>query len=92
MEESRYSSRVLEVMKNLNLLAIVYLSVIIAYGLQGFIRENTALDFLAQIYRMPIAAFKIPVLAISLYVSFLLLMYLQSKSSARLFIKVCVEL
>ena len=31
MEESRYSSRVLEVMKNLNLLAIVYLSVIIAY-------------------------------------------------------------
>ena len=29
MEESRYSSRVLEVMKNLNLLAIVYLSVII---------------------------------------------------------------
>lgn len=92
MEESRYSNRILAVMKNLNLLTIVYLSVIIAYGLQGFIRENTALDFLTQIYRMPIAPFKIPVLVIGLYVSFLLLMYLQSKSSAKLFLKVCVEL
>lgn len=92
MEESRYSNRVLAVMKNLNLLTIVYLSVIIAYGLQGFIRENTALDFLTQIYRMPIAPFKIPVLVIGLYASFLLLMYLQSKSSTELFLKVCVEL
>ena len=56
MEESRYTDRVLTVMKNLNLLTVVYLSVIIAYGLQGFIRENTAVDFLNQIYRLPIAA------------------------------------
>lgn len=92
MEENRYLNRVLAVMKNLNLLIILYLSVIIAYGLQGFIRENTALDFLSRAGRVPIAAYKIPALCVGLYISFLLLLYFKSKSSTRLFVKVCIEL
>ena len=92
MDESRYSSYILIIMKNLNLLTILYIAIIMAYGLSGYIRENSALDFLTNIYQVPIAAWKIPIIAMGLYCSCLLLLYIRNVSNLGLFLKVCLEL
>ena len=55
---------ILRVMKNLNFLIILYTSVMIFCGLQGYIQENTAMNFLAQVNTLPEAPWKIPVLTI----------------------------
>lgn len=85
MDENRYSDYVLVAMKNLNLLTVLYISVMMASGLSGYIRENSALDYLTQISRMPIAAWKIPVIAIGLYLSCLLLLSIQNVSNSGFF-------
>ncbi len=92
MNESYHSRYMLVIMKNLNLLTVLYIAVIMAYGLSGYIQENTAVDFLTKIYQIPIVAWKIPVLVICLYVSCLLLLYIQNLSNFGLFLKVCLEL
>lgn len=92
MDESRTSDYTLVIMKNLNLLIILYIAMIMAHSLSGYIQENSALDFLTKIYRMPIAAWKMPVIVIGLYSSCMLLLYIQSISSMGLLLKVCVEL
>ena len=76
MKRSRLSDYVLVLMKNLNFLTITYISVIIAYSLSGYIKENLALELMQKIDIMPIAAWKIPVVAIGLYAAFLLLLYI----------------
>ena len=92
MNESYHSRYMLVIMKNLNLLTVLYIAVIMAYGLSGYIQENTAVDFLTKIYQIPIVAWKIPVLVICLYGSCLLLLYIQNLSNFGLFLKVCLEL
>ena len=92
MEESRFSDYILVILKNLNFFTILYISVIMAYCLSGYIWENSALEFLARISVMPIAAWKIPVIAIGLYCSCLLLLYIQNVNNLELFLKVCLEL
>ncbi len=92
MKKSRLSDYVLVIMKNLNLLTIAYTSVIIAYCLSGYIRENAALELMQKIDTMPIAAWKIPVVAITLYIALLLLLYIQNTNSTALFLKIFLEL
>ena len=92
MEETQSASYVLVIMKNLNLVIILYIATLITYSLSGYIQESSALDFLENIYSMPIVAWKIPILSIGLYCSCMLLLYIQNKSSWGLFLKVCVEL
>lgn len=92
MDGKRYSNYMLIVMKNLNLLTVLYISVIMARGLSGYIQENSALDYLTRISRMSIAAWKIPIIAVSLYLSCLLLLSIQNVSNGGFFLKVCLEL
>lgn len=64
MEENRYSSRALTAMKNLNLLIILYISVLAAFCLSGIVQENSAAEFLARIPVLPgvsLSALRFPV-------------------------------
>lgn len=92
MDKSRVSSYTLVVMKNLNLLIILYIAVIMSYCLSGYIQENSAEKFISNIFIIPIAAWKVPLIAVSLYCSFLLLLHMQNTSNLGLFLKVCLEL
>lgn len=92
MDENRSSDYVLVMMKNLNLLIILYIAVIMAYSLSGYIQENSAWDFLARVDRIPIAAWKIPIISVGLYGICLLVLMIQNVSAFGLFLKVCLEL
>ncbi len=92
MDESHYSSYTLVIMKHLNFFAILYIAVIMASSLYGYVRENSALHFLTRIYQIPLAGWKVPIIALGLYASFLLLLCIKNESSLGLFFKVCLEL
>lgn len=92
MEESRSSEYVLDIMKNLNLIAILYIAGIMWYSLLGYVQEQSALDFLTGIYQMPMAGWKIPVIALGLYCACLLLLQMPIMSNPSLLVKVCLEL
>ncbi|MGL4790647.1 MAG: hypothetical protein ACRCW1_04485, partial [Anaerotignaceae bacterium] len=92
MKETQSANYVLVIMKNLNLIIIIYIATLMAYSLWGYIQENAALDFLENINRMPIVAWKIPILSIGLYCSCMLLLCIQNKTNWGLFLKVCIEL
>ena len=87
VDESRSSGYVLVIMKNLNLLIILYLAVLMAHSLHGHIQENTALDFLDGVDRLTMAAWKIPVISIGLYGCLLLLLLIQNVGSAGMVLK-----
>lgn len=92
MNKDQFSDYILTLMKNLNFLTILYISVIMSYSLSGYIKENSALEFVQKINTMPIAAWKIPVMAVGLYIAFLLLLYIQNVSAEDLFLKIFLEL
>lgn len=92
MDENRFSDHVLIMMKNLNLIIIIYIAVIMSYSLIGFVQENTALEFLMKIRRMTMEAWKIPIMAIGLFCSCLLLMSIRSVTGGGLLIKVGTEI
>lgn len=92
MEENCSSDYILVIMKNLNLIIILYISLIVAYSLSGYIQENSAYEFLAEVNSIPVAAWKIPVVSISLYTSFLLLMLVKNVRGFKLFLKLCFEI
>lgn len=86
------SDYILICMKNLNLLVIIYIAFIISYSLSGYIRENSAFEFLSELNTMPVPAWKIPVLVILLYGCCLLLMHGRTFHGAALALKVCLEI
>lgn len=92
MDDNRYSDLALVVMKSLNLFIILYIALVMAHSLSGYIEEGSAYDFLGKIYRMPIAAWKIPAVACGLYFACLLLLQIQNTDSLGLLCKVGVEL
>ena len=92
MTENKMSDYVLVIMKNLNLIIILYISLIMACGLSGYVQDNSALSFLTRIDSIPITAWKIPVIALCLYVVCLLLMHIQSVNSFALGLIVCLEI
>lgn len=92
MDENRFPDYVLVIMKNLNLIIILYIAVIMSYCLMGYVQENTALEFLTNIHRMTIEAWKIPLMSVSLFVSCLLLMGIRSVSGSGLILKVGMEI
>ena len=92
VDESRYSGYTLVVMKNLNLVTILYIAFTMYKSLSGYVREDSALAFLSRVYQMPMAGWKVPVVALGLYASLLLLLVIQNESSLGLFLKVCLEL
>ena len=92
MNENCILNHILRVMKNLNFLIILYTSVMIFCGLQGYIQENTAMNFLAQVNTLPEAPWKIPVLTICLFGCCVLLMNMENIQGRGLVLKVCLEL
>ena len=92
MKESRFSDYVLVIMKNINLIIILYMSMLMAYSLSGIVRENSALEFLMTADRIPIPGWKLPVLVLCLYGSCLLLMYVQNVKGIILIAKVSLEI
>lgn len=92
MEKSQLSDFMLVIMKNLNLLIVLYIAVIMEYSLSGYIQEGSASEFLLMIGKMPSAAWKIPVMACGMYISCLLAMLVNNVSSVGLAIKVCFEI
>lgn len=85
------SDYVLIVMKNLNLLIVLYIAVIMAYSLSGVIREDSAMEFLLKINRLPTAFWKIPAVVLCLYAGCLLLMHIHSPDAFWLVMKAGME-
>ncbi len=67
-ERKKWTDYALIVMKDLNFIIILYLSLLMAYCLRGYVRENSAVEFLAMTDRIPVTAWKVPALVICLYV------------------------
>lgn len=92
MYEKRFIDYLLIIMINLNLFIVMYIALIMSHSLSGSIWENSALEFLTEIPIVSIAAWKIPVMVILLYVCFLLVMHIQNVGILGLFLKVCFEI
>lgn len=92
MYEKRFIDYLLIIIINLNLFIVMYIALIMSHSLSGSIWENSALEFLTEIPIVPIAAWKIPVMVILLYVCFLLVMHIQNVGILGLFLKVCFEI
>ena len=92
MDENRFSDYVLIIMKNMNLIIILYIAVIMSYSLMGYVQENTALEFLTKIHRMTVEAWKIPIMVTCLFCSCLLLMCIRNVSGFGLILKVGMEI
>ncbi len=92
MDENRTSNYVLVFMKNLNLVIVLYITVLMAYSLSGYIREKSAYPFLLKIDEIPYTAEKILLMALCLYGCVLLLMYMRNVNSTGLAGKVFLEI
>lgn len=92
MNEKQVSDYVLVIMKNLNLLIILYMAGIMSAALYGFAEAGTAYDFLLEAPALPLAYWKLPLIALGLYGACLLLMYVQSDRAALVLLKACAEI
>lgn len=92
MEENRVPNIIFAWMLNLNLIIILYITVIMAGGLLGYVHENTALEFLQQIDGVTMAPWKIPVIALLLYGSLVLFLCIQTENSVLIYTKIVVEI
>lgn len=92
MSEKKWTDYALIVMKDLNFIILLYISLLMAYCLCGYVRENSAVEFLAMTDRIPVTAWKVPVLVLCLYGGCLLLMYVRNRAGFALFLKVLTEI
>lgn len=91
-DENRISDYVLLFMKNLNLITIVYISLLMYHSMTGYIREGTARELLSELHILPIPMRLVPVLAVGLYSSCLLMMSIRDVSSLGLLLKILLEI
>lgn len=92
MDENRFSDHILIFMKNLNFVIVIYISVLMAYSLSGYIREGSACEFLMKIDRIPLTSGKLLLMTAGLYASIILLMHIRNVNSAGLAGKVFLEI
>ena len=92
MDEHKVLDYALVVMKNLNLIIILYMVILMSFCLCGYVQENSALAFLSRIDTVPLAPWKIPVLAVTLYGACLLLMYIRGLNGFALVVRVTAEM
>lgn len=92
MEEERFPKFVLGMMKHLNMVIILYLTMVTVHSLRGYIFENSAMDFLVRAERMPMEPWKLPVLSAGLYLCLLLLLSVPCRSKTHFLLKTMVEL
>ena len=81
MNRDGFPGFVLNTMKNLNMVMILYLTMVTVHSLYGYMDGNSAMDFLMQVKRMPMEPWKLPVLSIGLFVCLLLLLPEQERGS-----------
>ena len=92
MNERQVSDYVLVLMKNLNLLIILYMAGILSASLYGFVEAGTAYDFLLEAPALPLAYWKLPLMALGLYGACLLLMSVRSDRASLVLLKACAEI
>ena len=83
---------ILIIMKNLNLIIVLYISGIMAFSLTGYIRDGSAVEFMLAAQGIPSAPWKIPVMAAGLYCVCLIIMYIQTERAFGIFLKISGEL
>lgn len=91
-DENRISDYVLLFMKNLNLITIVYISLLMYHSMTGYIREGTARELLSELHILPIPMRLVPVLAVGLYSCCLLMMSIRDVNGLGLLLKILLEI
>lgn len=91
-DENRISDYVLLFMKKFNLITIVYISLLMYHSMTGYIREGTARELLSELHILPIPMRLVPVLAVGLYSSCLLMMSIRDVSGLGLLLKILLEI
>ena len=90
MGKRQLSDYVLIVMKNLNLVVILYVAGIMASSLRGYVLTGNAMDFLISASGLPASAWKIPVMVLLLYMVCLMIMHMQSRGGTfEIILKIC---
>ncbi len=92
MNREDFPGFVLNTMKNLNMVIILYLTMVTVHSLSGYIYENSAMSFLMQVKRMPVEPWKLPILSIGLYLCLLLLLSIRCRRKLSFLLKTVLEL
>ncbi len=92
VDRKDYPRLVLSTMKNLNMVIILYLTMVTVHSLSGYIAENSAMDFLLRAKQVPAAPWKLPVIAVGLYLCLLLLLSIPCRRKLWFLLKTLVEL
>lgn len=92
MSKNRQPGWILGIMKNLNMVAILYITIIIAHSLNGYVHEGSAFRFLLRVKHVPLEPWKLPLLSVGLYICLLLLLSIHCENNLHLFLKTVIEL
>ncbi len=92
MDKNRFPDIVLDTMKNLNMVIILYLTMVTVHSLSGYIYENSAMDFLMRVKRTPMEPWKLPILSVGLYLCLLLLLSIRCQRKTGFLLKTILEL
>lgn len=92
MDERQFPGFALNTMKNLNLMIILYLTLVTMHSLSGYLHENSVLQFIMRVKHMPLEPWKIPVLSVGMYLCLLLLLSMHCKNNLQLLLKAALEL
>ncbi len=92
MSEKQSYDYVLIVMKNLNLIIVLYIAGLMAVSLGGYIRDGSAMEFMAAARNIPYAPWKIPVIVCGLYCVCLIFMNIQAEKAVGIFLKISGEI
>lgn len=92
MRKKRLPDMVLCIMKHLNMMILLYVSILTANCLNGFIHEKSAAQFLNITKELPFASWKVVVLSAGLYAALMLLMSVEAEETKMLYVKTSVEL
>lgn len=90
-KENPVPELIMGLMKIINFMTIMYIVVITMDCLTGYIWEQEALGFLGRIHRLPLEPWKIPVVAVGMYVCLLLLLSVKSSTDLCFLGKICIE-
>lgn len=89
--EQPVPDRIMELMKIINFAAIMYIVVITLDCLTGYVWEQKAYGFLGKIHRLPLVPWKIPLVAVGMYVCLLLLLSIKTRTDSWFVGKLCAE-
>lgn len=92
MEENRWPRFLLALMKHLNLIILMYISLITCLSLRGYVQEHEANKFLIAAGSIPMEYWRMLIMTLGLYLCLVLMMSFRSRSSQELFLKISLEI